>query len=180
MVKKRIVSIVVVVLLFSTLMLNVFAYVPNTTNKLQLTSVQYGLILNVYTSGNPASGNNVTLYTPNSDSTGNASQSWKNVEISAANGQYRLACYYNTALTLNYNQATSKCTVYTVANNYYKDYIISYLDSTNGSNIIRLAHRDLYLGNSGNYNGAQCYWYSYTENMTVPEQNKWNITTWMY
>ena len=69
-------------------------------------------VLNVYTSGTPAAGNSVTIYTYSGSNT----QKWEiidNVDISSSlSGTYRVETMANTTLALNFNQSTTKCTVY--------------------------------------------------------------------
>ena len=175
--KKRIISELLIICLIVLLIPFIVSAddqydIPPSNYRLKYMSYGYSpYVLNVYTSGSPASGDMVTLYS----SSGSASQSWKNDIVSISNYEYKIACWYNNSLTLNYNQATTKCTVYPYINNTAADYVINYQPGTYGL-VISLPGRSRYLGNSGNYSGAQCYWYLYGS--TIYNEDNWVVTNW--
>jgi hypothetical protein len=166
--KKLFAFSLVLVLMVSLCIPTASAAIPPTSGRLKVTNYAYQTkVMNVYTSGSPASGSDVTLYSPS----GSAAQSWYNVFISGT--KYRMECYYQASLALNYNQATTKCTVYTHSGNVANDYQLSYLNGNNDT-IIYLSVRGRCLGTSGSGNGAQLYWY--LGNPTIEEN--WIVTKW--
>ena len=159
--RKAICSLfIVIILCFSIGTFSVFAVSTGVATKIE-SAVNTSKVLNVYTSGTPSSGNNVTLYTAN-NSLYNVTQSWE--FISVGNSKYKLVLTYYPDLGVNLNQATSKCTVYSVASNNaagdYDDYQVTVSTLSNGANRIILPGWSKYLGHNGDYNGSQCYWYS--------------------
>ncbi len=114
--------------------------------------------MNILTWGSGTSGDNVTLYTYS----GSATQTFVNRTVTT--GGYRLESKSNSALSLNYNQATTKCTVYpahaldTSRADYAVEYAGVYIPMMSVLTI-SLMDRDRNLGTSGSFNGAQLYWY---------------------
>ena len=134
-------------------------------------------VLNVYTSGDPELTNPVTLYS-SSNGTSNHTQTWKFMTVpeysSSALYAYKLVLYYDQSLAAQYNQTTQKCTVYPWASDPYSDYVVGMSDqNTNNEFNIRLYITGKILGNSGNWNGAQCYWYSLSATDTIPSAYYW-------
>ena len=134
-------------------------------------------VLNVYTSGDPELTNPVTLYS-SSNGTSNHTQTWKFMTVpeysSSALYAYKLVLYYDQSLAAQYNHTTQKCTVYPWASDPYSDYVVGMSDqNTNNEFNIRLYITGKILGNSGNWNGAQCYWYSLSATDTIPSAYYW-------
>lgn len=177
---KRLVSILAVAILFLTVGSTVFGY-DTTLGGFTCFMYSYGYsynaplkVLNVYTSGTPVSGDLVTLYSWSESDT----QRWKilaNDDIDGvANDTYRVLSVAANTLALNYNQATTKCTVYPFDGNVndYHDYPVDFEEVTNG-HVIWLHYRSgRYLGNSANVVGAQCYWYLIS-NTGIHQEDIW-------
>lgn len=123
-------------------------------------------VLNVYTSGTPSAGTSVTIYSYSGSNT----QKWEiidNVDISSSlSGTYRVVTMALTTLALNYNQSTTKCTVYYFDPllNSPNDYAIGFNTASGGYTIWLCNRPSRYLGNSGSSNGSQCYWYTVGNN----------------
>ena len=173
---------VVALMLALAIMLSVPTFATSYTNGVPPTNVTLTVrcmdainqVLNVYTSGAPASGNNVTLYTYS----GSISQSWMNTENTASTStKYVIRCATDTSLSLNYNQATTKCTVYTVANNNPNDFYLTFANGSYGI-VVKLFSSGRYLGNSATTNGAQCYWYQMSSgwtNANIHKEDNWRF-----
>ena len=134
-------------------------------------------VLNVYTSGDPELTNPVTLYS-SSNGTSNHTQTWKFMTVpeysSSALYAYKLVLYYDQSLAAQYNHTTQKCTVYPWASDPYSDYVVGKSsENSNNEFNIRLYFTGRILGNSGNWNGAQCYWYSLGSTDTIPSSYYW-------
>lgn len=135
--------------------------VPTQNVKLKIVNAAYtSKVLNVSTDGTPSSGNNVTIWSWSNNQT----QWWMNEFCGyddSGTACYRVVLYQTglTGLALNYNQATTKCTIYPYGSNYYYDYRIVWLTGSYGHLII-LNDRWLTLGTSGSSLGSQCYWYN--------------------
>ncbi len=133
--------------------------------------------MNVYTSGTPAADDLVTIY----NYTGSSSQKWKiilNQNLPGISSEsYRIMSVGNTNVGLNYNQSTTKCTVYYVgAANYYMDYPVAFESITGGHTIWLYYRNTRYLGNSGSSNGDQCYWYIIGES-GIHSEDIWGMMT---
>jgi len=166
---KRVFALVLVLIVTTLLAVPAASAANPPSGRVKVTNYAYSsYVMNVYTSGTPLSGDSVTLYTPS----GSQSQSWFNQKISGTS-YYRMEGYYQGNIALNYNQATTKCTVYTHSGNVALDYQLTY---PNGSyaNLIHLVGRSRNLGTSGNSNGAQLYWY--TGSATIEEN--WKFSLW--
>ena len=131
-------------------------------------------VLNVYTSGTPAAGNLVTIYTYS----GSKSQKWgviKNQNLPGiSSDSYSVVSIGNTDVALNYHQADEGCTVYYYGSaNYYQDYPIAFNTASGGGYTIWLYYRDdKYLGNTGSSNGDQCEWKT-IDNNGISSENIW-------
>ena len=157
-------SCVVLVFVFS-ISINAHSISDNTNYK--FVCLEYGKVLNVYTSGSPASGDSVTLYTSSGGYT-NSTQCWEFLQASeySTNSPVikKLVLYYNTSLVANYHQADTACTLYPWAspNEDFEDYLVYIMGYNNMPNqiYVPMVLRDVYLGNSDSYDGAPCKWYS--------------------
>ncbi len=179
MISKRSRLAVVALMLVLAIMLSVPTFATSHTTGIPPTNVNLTIrcmddvnqVLNVYTSGTPASGDSVTLYLYS----GSNSQKWTNTSVSSTS--YAIRCTHNAYISLNYNQATTKCTVYTVAGNVTDDYYLSFADGTYGI-VVKLTSSGRYLGNSATTNGAQCYWYKMSPGWTdlsIHKEDNWNF-----
>ena len=113
-------------------------------------------VLNVYTSGTPAAGDTVTLYSYSGSNT----QKWEiinNVDVSQSlSGTYRVLTMGNTTLALNYTNGNTPCTVYyfdPLVNN-PNNYAVNFDTYSSGYTIWLNYYSSRYLGNSGSSNGA--------------------------
>ena len=130
-------------------------------------------VLNIYTDYTPVSGDLVTLYSWSESDL----QLWKIVLNDDLNwvpsSSYRVESAANYSLALNYNQATTKCTMYPYASNDADDFPIGFESLNGGGHILWLYNRsNRYLWNSGNYLGAQCYWHT-VDNSGVSSEDVW-------
>lgn len=131
-------------------------------------------VLNVYTSGTPASGNLVTIYLYS----GSNSQKWEIIKNQNLPGistdSYRVVSVGNSDVALNYHQSDEGCTVYYYGSaNYYMDYPIAFNSASSGSYTIWLYYRSTkYLGNTGSSNGDQCKWKT-SSNSGISSEDKW-------
>lgn len=174
LIMKRFVSLVTIAFfIFLIVFTTNAAGVPSTTARLKIKSYAYpSYVANVYTSGNPASGNTITLYTPS----GSNCQSWRNtIATSSPSTMYRIACYYSSYqnLVMNYNQNTTLCTLYNYLSDPLDDYAVMYYYGDYDT-VIALPGHSRVLGASGPGNGASLYWYN--RNATV--YDNWVITAW--
>ena len=175
--KKRVIMIVLLVLLCCVYS-SVFAVEIEDSGPWKFTSYGYSpRVLNVYTDYTPYSGAKVTLYSWS----GSTNQQWRIFPLygyvnGAPIGTYRIVPQSNLDLVLNYNQATTKCTVYDWATNNLSDYPVSFANASGDVVIILAFYGSRYLGNSGNYNGAQCYWYYYGPNSYIHDEDVWIMT----
>lgn len=146
--------------------------VPTTGIKLKIINWTYNTkVLNIATDGNPSSGNNVTLWSWSNNQT----QWWMNQHAGDDSHDcacYRIAVYGFTYghLGLNYNQATTKCTIYPFDSNNPYDFRILWYTGVHGY-LIQLDERNRLLGASGGTSGSKCYWYS----ANSPYVNDWNV-----
>lgn len=144
------------------------------------------LVLNIYSSS-PSLGDNVTTYTWSNNET----QWWRNIQIGykdpndSETKYYRLEVYNDTsatninnnnALSLNFNQATTKCTIYPWASNVTDDYELKWLvgNFANYAFRIKLYNRPRLLGVTNATIGTQCYWYTFANdnmNNATAEEN---------
>lgn len=158
--KKAISMLIVTVFIVIAGMFEVFA-IPVGTDTVIKSNINLSKVLNVYTSGTPSSGNNVTLYTAN-NSFNNNTQCWVVSELD--DNYYTIWLECDGDLGLNINQATSKCTVYSIYDNFcngdYDDYQITFSHISGNTYAILLPGWHRYLSHSGDYNGSQCYWIS--------------------
>ena len=166
------VACIILMMLFS-IGICVFAATPPVGTRLKdknigkSTSTQ-DMVLNVYTSGTPVSGDTVTIYA----ASGSASQSWKNLTLPG--GGFRFALYYDTGgLSLNYQQSTTKCTVYPYGSNVLDDYKLRYDPGDYGALIV-LNERGRFLGTSSNSSTTVCYWYTGFANA----DDNWTFSQW--
>ena len=178
-IRKRYRLAVVALMLALAIMLSVPTFATSYTTGIPPTNVNLTVrcmdalskVLNVYTSGTPASGDNVTLYTYS----GSTSQKWTNTSVSSTS--YAIRCTHNAYISLNYNQATTKCTVYTIAGNTTSDYYLSFADGSYGI-VVKLTSSGRYLGNSATTDGAQCYWYKMSSgwtNANIHKEDNWRF-----
>ena len=183
MLSKRSRLAVVALMLALAIMLSVPTFATSYTTGIPPTNVNLTIrcmdainqVLNVYTSGTPKSGDNVTLYTYS----GSNSQKWTNTLVDTASGvsKYAIKCTGVPSISLNYNQATTKCTVYTIANNSTNDYYLIFANGSYGI-VVKLWHYGRYLGNSATTNGAQCYWYQMSPgwtNASIHKEDNWRF-----
>lgn len=137
------------------------------------------LVLNVYTSGTPASGNSVTLYTDSNNSY-NYTQVWTVYKDQHHPSHNRFSLYYIDNLALNYQQSTQNCTIYPWLTNHNagfdEDYLIDFVNINGTVNVVRLALRPYYLIHSGANSGSQYKWYT-TQNY-YSSSYSWSIQTW--
>ena len=162
---RRIVLLSCIVLVFSiSIPINAHSITDNTNYK--FVCIEYGKVLNVYTSGSPASGDSVTLYTSSGGYTNNT-QAWAfkpAIEYSTSTVIKKLVLYYDDTLVANYHQADETCTLYpwNSPNEEYRDYLVYIMGYNDIPNqiYVPMVLRDVYLGNSGSYDGAACKWYS--------------------
>jgi len=173
-IKKMVVLLVAILLLIQTSIVHAYVAPPDLVNQYVFYSYGYlPKVLNVYTSSPPVSGNMVTLYTY----TDSNYQKWffsSNSDIeNAPSNSYRIVPLLGPSLALNYNQATTKCTLYPFATNLITDYPVFFDWLTNGYAIYLASNTHRYLGNSANSNGAQCYWYYLGTNSYIHDEDLW-------
>ena len=175
---NRLMSVLLVLIMFIVFSCSAYAAgVPATNTSLKITNYAYSsYVANVYTSGNPASGKTISLYSPS----GSNCQRWKNVKCTDKYGNvdnfsYMIACYdpaYSN-LVMNYNQNTTLCTLYDYRCDTKDDYIVNYLLGDYDT-VVNLVYRSRFLGASGSGNGASVYWYP--RNATMADN--WVFTAW--
>ncbi len=159
------------VLIICVLMASIFVPMASASSNYTIaSSSNSGQVLNVYTWGATAqSGQNVTIW----QSSGSNTQLWNHVP---SGGYFIIRSTSNTDVSLNYNQATGKCTVYDIAtnnaHNTHGDYLIRTNITSGGlADTMSLPHyTNKYLtATYGLHNGSQLYW-------TAP--TNWNLSMW--
>lgn len=178
-IKKGIVLTICIILIMS-FAFSVNAYSPTLGWKYKLICKEYsGRVLNVYTEGTPTDGMSITLYTSNGGFS-NTTQCWMfnyPYEYSGASYYiYKLALYFYPALVANYYQTNAACTLWSWDDDIYDDYLVSIIEDPDSGPFdieIHLLLRSKHLGNSGDYNGAQCYWHS--DGGTIGDEDIWTF-----
>jgi len=176
-VKNRTKSIFI--LLTILVMLTVISSFPTTMHaaftykKYIFESKSYSLqVLNVSTWVTPVRGDWVTLYRY-SFNTSNSTQIWNPIN-NGNDFEYEIELTYASHLVLNYNQATGRASVYTLANNVASDYTVKIYGWGTAGYLLSLpkyTNPTRYLRPSGSSNGSYvmwtatstptttCYWY---------------------
>lgn len=134
--------------------------VPDLNERCKIINCAYDpYVLNVATDYTPTTSDGVTIWSWSNNST----QWWENeyAGINSHGGDcYRVVLSDDNLdhLGLNYNQSTTKCTIYPYASNDPYDYKIQWQTGAYGY-IISLCERGRFLGACDSYLGSQCYWY---------------------